>query len=494
MKGKTKIILTNVKTGEQEVHEDENLITNALDKLINIEMAMNHAPNTRVLPIATNALGGIMLFDGNLTEDPDNIHFPTEAHLVGYANNGVNTTDKYRGSWNSVESGKTGNGYVSVWDFGTSQANGTIKAVARTHVHGGAAPLYNFNGPDSTSVNFGVPVTDTYWHPIRYDGEYLYMLKANTSTHQMRLARVKIPMLVFGAADYSGVGRTYEVIATWNTLLTSYTYYSNEQYKDQERAPQTYYSYADDPLMYEDGHDGYIYCIGLGATQSYNSYPYDLTYFTIKYSDESYEKSETVRANTGLSKYTYTSNGFRWARRLYGHVNDGVLYMLSGDRKIIYIVPLNNIAAYRSIRILQSSESDYINHLSFTAPRKGGVYFEVYHYTQSSYNYRHGLLYPDGIFILPDVSYANSSSYHNNNTLYGDYCRTNDDDLLVFCYYSDTYGQCSWAANYLGTINNLASPITKTAAQTMKIVYTLTDLEDEEEEEEPIDPTEENGG
>ena len=114
LKGKTKIILTNVETGEQEIHEDENLVTNALDKIINIEMAMNHAPNTRILPLATNALGGIMLFDGDLTEDPDNIHFPTEAHLVGYGNQAVNTSDMFRGSYNSVESGKTMSGVRNV--------------------------------------------------------------------------------------------------------------------------------------------------------------------------------------------------------------------------------------------------------------------------------------------------------------------------------------------------------------------------------------------
>ena len=112
MKGKTTIILTNVETGEQEVHEDENLVTTALDKIINIEMAMNHAPNAQILPIATNSLGGIMLFDGELTEDVDNIHFPAEAHLVGYANQGTNTSDRYRGSYNATESGKTDEGYV----------------------------------------------------------------------------------------------------------------------------------------------------------------------------------------------------------------------------------------------------------------------------------------------------------------------------------------------------------------------------------------------
>ena len=113
MKGKTEIILTNVETGKVRVYEDENLITDALDKLININVAMNYALNSYVLPFATNALGGIMLFDGQLEEDKGNIHFPADAHLVGYAGQNVNTTDKYRGSYNAIESGKTMTGFVS---------------------------------------------------------------------------------------------------------------------------------------------------------------------------------------------------------------------------------------------------------------------------------------------------------------------------------------------------------------------------------------------
>ena len=48
IKGHTKIILTNVETGEEEVHEDDNLVTNAIDKIINIEMSMNHAPDNNL--------------------------------------------------------------------------------------------------------------------------------------------------------------------------------------------------------------------------------------------------------------------------------------------------------------------------------------------------------------------------------------------------------------------------------------------------------------
>ena len=485
LKGKTKIILTNVETGEQEIHEDENLVTNALDKLINIEMAMNHAPNTRILPIATNALGGIMLFDEELTEDPDNIHFPVESHLVGYAYRSTNTTDVFRGSYNSVESGKTADGYVSVWDFGTSQANGTIKAVARTHNHGAACPMYNYLGPEAVSTSSGNPTTDTYWYPIRYDGTYLYMLKGNTSNHEMRMARVKIPRMGMGVADYSGVARTYELVASWNTELTTYEYYSNSSHTQTS----TVTVYADDPRMYEDGQDGFIYCVAYHpVSHTYgNIYDYTVTYFKIKYGDESYEKSDTIRIPTGgvpNGRQGTSSNGMYWAYRLYGHVHNGILYMLNSQAsKLISIVPLDNVGAYRSIRILDSESPDYVYNLCYICGHNGAIYFQVYHYTTSSYNYLNGILYPDGVFIVTNVSYGGDDPEHDASTLYRSYCWTSDADLTVWGYYSDTSVVCNWAANYLGTINNLGTTITKTAAQTMKIVYTLTDVDEEEESE-----------
>ena len=440
-------------------------------------MAMNLAPNDQnLLPIATQALGGIMLFDGPLTEDPDNIHFPTEAHLVGYASVDVNTSDKYRGSWNSVESGKTLTGYTSVWDFGTAQANGTIKALARTNRWGGQNPLYYYRcNTYGTTLN-GAPTTDADWCPIRYDGEYVYMIKANSSTHVMRLARVKIPMLRFGAADYSDVGRTYEVVAAWSTELTSYTYYD---YADHHGTAHEQYVYADNVQFYEDGHDGYIYCIGYSPNRSYHSYGYDITYFTIHYGDGSFDKSETVRLSTGLSYWDDQQiNNFWFAGRYCGHVNNGILYRMRGNRRIIDIIPLNNVAAYRSVRIIADGNPDFIEDLNYCSPHNGGVWMEVYHYTTSSYNRRNGILYPDGVFVLPEVSIQGTNNNHNTDYKYYYYGRTCDDDLTSWGWYSSDRLTRLWEANYLGTINNLASPITKTAAQTMKVVYTLTDVDE----------------
>ena len=484
MKGKTTIILTNVETGEQEVHEDENLVTTALDKIINIEMAMNHAPNAQILPIATNSLGGIMLFDGELTEDVDNIHFPVEAHLVGYANQDTNTSDRYRGSYNSTESGKTDEGYVSVWDFGTHQANGVIRSVARTSNYGGQNPIVYNIGPTDVSTESGAPASDKTWCPIRYDGEYLYMLKGNTNTHVMRLARTRIPSLRFGVADYSDVARSYEIIASWNTLVTTYTYWSDAQH----RYEYTHEVYADYPEMYEDGHDGYLYCMMYGARgENYLDYDYDITYFTIRYDDESYAKSETHKFVSGTSYYcesTYYVHMY-YAGRRHGHVYKGTLYRMSGDRKSIWRIPLDNVADAVSTRIINTDVNDYIYDLRYFMSTNGAIWFMVYHYTESSYNYMGGVFYPDGYYVLNDVSYTETHYFPEGDPQKWNSLRTCDDDLLMWRYYDNSsvsYVYRNWAPNYLGTINNLEQVVTKTAAQTMKIVYTLTDIDDESEQ------------
>ena len=484
MKGKTTIILTNVETGEQEIHEDENLITNALDKLISINVAMGLNLNDYVLPFANKALGGIMLFDRALTEDADNLHFPADAHLVAYASQDANTTDSHRGSYNATESGKNALGFVSVWDFGTSQANGSIKAVARTSAHAGQDPLYWYNAPTYQATGNGSPATDRGWYPIRYDSEYIYMLKADSTNHIMRMARAKIPMLRLGVADWRDVERSLELVASWSTEVCSYTWYNTAADMENDRNPREQYVYADDPVMYEDGHDGFLYCMFYKATRPYTHYDYNLNWFTIKYMDGSYDKSSAQRANIGADYWSdATAHNMNYAGRWRGHIHNGLLYRMSGNRKIIYKIPLANPNSYSATRIFADSNPDYVEDLGMIMSRNGGLYIECYHYTETGYNRLNGMLYPDGTLVLPDFSYQGSGNSHNNDLKYTNYCYTCDDDMTVWGYYDGEKITRMWAAAYLGTINNLASEIVKTPSQTMKIVYTLTDVDEEDEGE-----------
>ena len=155
MKGHAKIELFNAESGELErVYEEDNLVTNAVKYLLAFMNKINRQPSNEVTPIATNALGGIMLFDETLEEDPDNVEFPSDAHLVGYSDRSLNTGNPMRGSFNSLESGSRDDGYTAVWDFGTSQANGTIKSVALTSNYSGADPYQRLINPIYSLMSF----------------------------------------------------------------------------------------------------------------------------------------------------------------------------------------------------------------------------------------------------------------------------------------------------------------------------------------------------
>ena len=133
LKGHLQIDLHNEITGEDKRIEQDNMVTNALGYLLGLAANAGGKGTNMfddLLPAATKALGGLFLFDGTLTEDVNNVHFPMSVHLTGHAGQSANTASKLGGSINTAESGRTDTGYVNVWDFSTSQANGTIASLA----------------------------------------------------------------------------------------------------------------------------------------------------------------------------------------------------------------------------------------------------------------------------------------------------------------------------------------------------------------------------
>ena len=80
IKGKTKIELTNVHTGEVEVIEKENMVTNALQYIFNpvgyIKAGSVMYGSDYVNYYAT-LTGGLLLLDKAVMEDPDNIFLDT---------------------------------------------------------------------------------------------------------------------------------------------------------------------------------------------------------------------------------------------------------------------------------------------------------------------------------------------------------------------------------------------------------------------------------
>jgi hypothetical protein len=453
IKGHTKIELFNAETGRKEREfEKDNLVTNAVQELIAFQTMTGKTMNTSVFPIAEKALGGIMLFDSKLTEDVNNISFPSNAKLVGYAGRDSNTSDAMRGSLNTLESGKTDTGYVSVWDFGTSQANGTILSVALTSDFAGTNPFERQCGGVSYCDFKTENDAQDDCRPLFHKDGYIYWVKPGSKVIQ----RCHFDPYRAWIAD-SVFGTTTPAVETVTELtLPDYPYLSVSN-SAKYLTPNT---------------NGYLYFVtqnNLPGSSSYSSY-YDRSnssgdaklYITkYKYADLSFEKQEE-------QILTLSDVHLRTRDESSLVVNGNYLYAKSYDKHGIYIVNLSNAA---DIKLFTAGNSGTVTDIS-PMLYNGGIQYQ-YSYTNNGTKYRTGFLYPDGTNSEEAVDAA---AYNIPSVL----CR--DDKLLAAfikqgSYETDSIRTCMRNA-YLGTINNLTSPISKNASQTMKITYTLNDKTD----------------
>ena len=144
IKGKTIIELKDVHTGEVEVIEEENMVTNALQYILNpmgYVKAADPMYSTEYVYYYQTLTGGLLLLNKSIEEKADNVDLPGDVEQTGCAVYGKqNTSDQtLRGSYNATESEiDLENKRVKyVYDFTTSEGNGTIACVALTHALGG---------------------------------------------------------------------------------------------------------------------------------------------------------------------------------------------------------------------------------------------------------------------------------------------------------------------------------------------------------------------
>ena len=432
IKGKLQIELKDEKTGRIERHEEENMVTNAVANLLGLATMAGYSTNQmrELIPISQKALGGIFLFDGTLDEDPDNIHFPMDVHLTGCAGRVANGTSKIIGSFNASESGRTDTGYTSVWDFSTSQANGTIAALSLTSYKSGEDPFHNSLYQDSGfSINL-------YYIGVGYDAKkgihYLYY------DGKIYEKRTYTNIITVNAPDFG----EEKVVFDFGFTSPSSTYWT-----------------------VVNGYDGYIYAIYCQSQSSKKSATVRIR--RVKVSDFSFtEESELIFNVDDITcqstyNYGYDISNIRYA------VSKGFLYMISYDYKTVYKIDLSNTADVKSLTFDDAR-------VTLIYPMyNGGVFarFEEDGLSSSGSKttfYSPGWIYPDGKYRYMEACTIGMSdlSYYTNF----------EGDILNMAKTYRTSFYYSYSRLYLGTICNLSSPVVKTSAQSMKITYTLTDV------------------
>ena len=460
MKGITEIELTDVKTGKIEKYKETNLVTNAIadffshniDGMLFTINGNTNDLNANMLPLCPNGIGGILLFSDTIEEDPDKYYAPSANPCVGYASNDVNaTTNIMRGSMNLTETKMLEHGYKFVWDFTTSQANGTISCVALTHKWAGLAymgDIYNGTGfvwtMRSRNGESSGQARTAYINAVEIDPEnnFLWTIGLNTR-NEIVIQKVRASFTSVGLND-TMLGSNYEVLFEIKLNPTSFVM------ADPNRNEGHY--------DFFDGKDGYWY--GFWADPNSNG---NANIKKIKISKADYSFTEETMIVNGARIQAagyharYNDNPYRNVQSV---LQNGFLYMVSYDKTKVYKINIENPADVKEIPLgfttNYSCSNDYYN--------SGNLYIA---------NIGDWVVGSDFLINTEDRVFrkANNAPWtYTGSPLfqYGPYL------LSVGGYYANATRQNLFLLTpYLATINNLETSVIKTADKTMKITYTI---------------------
>lgn len=461
LKGHVQIDLHNHKTGLIERIEQDNLITNAVEKLVNLSMGRNRTAET-FLPLSTKALGGVMLFEDQLTESASNTMFPYSNRLIGYAGRTANISSRQMGSLNAIETGPVENGYANVWEFSSSQANGTISSMALTNsVIGSGSILYPV-------YDYTIFANNTNTSIIKMENNYIYYILNKV------VYRRRVPLDNFQVNDSSNYIDAAEQVGT----ITPHN--SGDTFDDR---------------YWRSGNDGYIYYSRISTASGNRSCTierFDAT--TYEYQDSMGIRftiaGEHPSDPTVITFDLASGNGFFNEIA----VSDGKIYVLTkmtgGTAQTLYPNALF-LGIYDYIATTGTVVPDTIKMVESTE-------FSLGSDSNSGATLRRIYASDDGSLMF--MSGAKQSISGNNRVKYGQICIgqedtkitvfdgnfANTDIRLPYLNY-DGITQChnftannpavfEAGGNYLGTVCNFSESFIKSDTSSMKVKYTITNV------------------
>lgn len=521
LKGTATIELTDVKTGKKEIVKHDNLVTNAIQSALSTPFAYmskytagstgSYMYPMNIVPICPNAVGGILLYEDALDEDPNNLYAQASNKLIGYSGNDASPdADVMRGSMNQVESGplEDGTGYRFVFDFANTQGNGTISAVGLTSKWGGVAGFGSKFEKSTQSPN--VHGFSAQWSSTDTTGAYMPKESAVFLENCVAYDEDAEMVTSVYVSDQNSVfvGRMSLPTKHWklssdmnplnDTLQYDGTYLETKVFAATTVADNNYSRY----YAFCDSKDGYIWGFEHAGNAKGNSEgKASVNWIKIKIEDYSFEEG-TWEIDAQLYWFGWRRKNFEYmhtyanSSEVYFDDNNAVitgnkLYCFDYNLTGLYEISLSNITdvkfyphpdgqvvpAYRSsynsyfgrasLNLIGNTVcfmNGYLNKDEIVPAMyrlfRGGDYYSIEHlfdgymhkFTDTSIQYPRGChsgLYAlhTGVFrFFFQVSGSSSGNVY-----------------LMLCLMSP----------YLATINNLPTPVQKTADKTMKITYIL---------------------
>lgn len=448
--GATKIELYNPNTKIKNVVRSENtfqgsVIAQYMRDLGECRNTPYNANEFRTRKLWQNVVGGIFLFEN--AENVGNLYMSAGNRMIGNGSFGIAnaSTPAELGSFNSLESSASAAGITQVYDFTTNQGNGTIGCVCLTSQTGGLIGYGNESGT----------VCDTKYDFARHqsDGWVGMDLSNNAASEQLervatignvlytvindhpniKIRKTKVAGIVGSVFDGFYTETTFDKATIGNHL--------NWTTQGLRLSPDGRYIYimpkVDKSLT--SGNTGYFY-------------KYDTQTDTL--TEESFINSSNktlLLSNSGGVKY---------------NIAHGLIFATNEDSKVdvinlstgVHVAELNIYARAGSFH--NNIAHPLTTDLTLIYHGNGGDGVRNTHYIYDSAT---GACRPINTQFIGTDPEADSS---------GDYY-----DIYLNALCRNLNGRVYPYNNplYLATINNLSSPVTKTAAQTMKVTYTLTE-------------------
>ena len=492
--GKTTIEITNTKTGEKKVVEHKNRVTKAVAEIfkpLGLYTDSNMYSKQETGDSAAQVCyGGLLLLDTVVGSSEDIYFIPagtgvTGCAVCGSSNTGGNTT---RGSYNSVESElDPANGTMKfIYDFTTNQGNGTIASVCLTHRTGGylssestessnGAVQYStwecFDGYLSGTIMSCFTAADlAYGLELDEENDEFTFAKPSSTGDTIKLDFISYPAylrsfdLFWQRGSTKPPEKSRVSHALQNTLLKSSNgtaYFTGWNFRPEDRK---------------------LYITNTGST----SIAADGSFQVIAIDVDT--KQETLYSLTNKTGYAllgqnswagYNRNGtltqdIRHSSMLYGFVYDGHVYMRTNGT-------VSGAYKYFKISLTDSEDVTEINMNGYDEfPYVHDAYSgRIYCYAGNGYGGgKYGLVL-DTVKnrVMKNEVYTSRCDWFKRFDVKGRH--------VIQLHSLDSSSHDAGLAlsirnNYLATVNDLSTPITKTSEDTMKITYTLSRADDNE--------------
>lgn len=431
--GHTKIELTDIRNGQKKVIEHDNDFQAGV--LANYMRSMGAYDNNPYAnstwagqPIWRNLCGGIFCFEDEIDNSGGEVEYmPAGNKMIANGAYGVTNsgTPTELGSYNSNESSTSGNDSITfVYDFNSSQGNGTISCVCLTTEIGGYIGYGNPSGTrHATTKAFTANQSSRSLSGIIYDN-YRWSFSVNTSTKEVTVT--KTPTEINKGSVFDNIAEDASVY-TYTTAITG----SSIVVKDLGNGKVAIFGFTYNSHSTREW--------GAGATMKYLLF--DMATETLT------EKTLTNTSGVTLTLTNYSTRVFD----------------ATGDY-FIFPTPSGDFGRPREPRYAISMTTGTAIMLTTGTAQASGQ--------ESSFSYPQNRL-ADDLTLLSTYGGAYIADMASGNAYPANTSNINlwqSADLGAMTDNSHIYKN----PLILATINNLDTPVTKTATQTMKITYTLT--------------------